>query len=361
MIVHFNNPLIPYYIEDFEKLGKINLLQGNSGSGKSTFIDVVSFYTEEDDNMMVTDFYDGEIPLYPLLDDSPEGSLKTLKRLDVPHLVLIDEENRFIKNGFLYLKDAIHTTKHKYMVITRQIKDISSIPIDSRNVFIIEYDSITGVNYIRRRIKELYSITQPTVVDTAFVEDKESGYQFIKSYYKTMNVISVNGKNNLTKRLSRNLKRHSMKGERVILSILDLIGYSEEYSKYKGLVESYKQIGKELYTTTWKCFEEYILRSPNFKGVNTDICLIEEDYALVLSRVLPTFKYINTNKKNGYNKSSLGDCLSADYDCKTCELYDTCNIKVDDKCENYIHSDLQYIRERGLITQSSTEDEVQGF
>ena len=64
--------------------------------------------------------------------------LDILKSEIEPHLVIVDELCPFIMNNFKYLNEAVHETNHKFIIITRKLSDLSSIPIDSRNVYILE-------------------------------------------------------------------------------------------------------------------------------------------------------------------------------------------------------------------------------
>lgn len=137
MDVIIGNSTDKYVIENYESLGRINLLQGESSTGKTFFYELVQHYTyiEPDSEEFV---YTGTLPLMVVHEATAKQELDILKSEIEPHLVIVDELCPFIMNNFKYLNEAVHETNHKFIIITRKLSDLSSIPIDSRNVYILE-------------------------------------------------------------------------------------------------------------------------------------------------------------------------------------------------------------------------------
>ena len=131
MDVIIGNSTDKYVIENYESLGRINLLQGESSTGKTFFYELVQPYTYIEPDT-------GTLPLMVVHEATAKQELDILKSEIEPHLVIVDELCPFIMNNFKYLNEAVHETNHKFIIITRKLSDLSSIPIDSRNVYILE-------------------------------------------------------------------------------------------------------------------------------------------------------------------------------------------------------------------------------
>lgn len=341
------------YELDESMLGRLNIIQGDSSTGKSTLYEILSEYDKGTQGI----YYSGLLPVYICEEgsDSKAAMLEeNLTKLEGKHYILIDETNVLIKDGFKPIRRLLKGTEHTFIIITRRYKNLDSLPIEIDCHFKIRYYPDESLNRIERYYEDKYNLLTPTEVDIIAVEDELSGYQFFTDYYPNIEVMSYKTRTRVESKVRyilRELEQRHL--HKIVLIVVDSFAYGFLFNKVVKLKQKYSN----LYAVTWKSFEEYILRSDNFLKFPSELsCDTERNYAEYLGEIVPD-----------YNKSYLPYCMRKEgecgnptkvipkikaikngvevevnepvRDCKNCPIF------VTDRVKNYIHSDLQYIRE----------------
>ena len=348
------SPVVNYELDE-SLLGRLNIIQGDSATGKSKILYLLKSYQE--DNSGVS--YVGKYPFYIAEGPNSEIIMEFISVLKGKFYIFIDETSALLKEEFSKIKEILNTTEHIVILITRRFRGLDSIPVEIDNHFVIEYHSETRTNIFVRRYPDKYNLITPTVIDQIVAEDSSSGCQFMKEYFPKIEITSSGGRGNVTndvRTLINNYKEDS--DFKTILVIVDSFAFG---FLFEGLVKL-RQIYPNLYTITWKCFEEYILCSPclTTRLKLDDEYIIEQKCGELIKKVF-----------YGYNKSYLHFCLQRCGQCFHPEKYNEevkdmkrrpqircegCDHSVEDRVAAYIHSDLQYIREPNTDDSNSTTD-----
>ena len=171
----------------------VTILCGNSGTGKTTLIDMVETYTSNEHSGITLECEKNCVVL------SGRYWQDTLKHVN-DSIVFIDEGNEFLlKKEFA---ETIKKTDNYYVIATRN-------PLPHLPYSVDEIYSIANTNRGYGQVKRLYSqfrkvYTPGNIVkdpDIVIVEDAKSGYQFFKAYFDSLNIpcISAKGKSNIAK------------------------------------------------------------------------------------------------------------------------------------------------------------------
>lgn len=238
---------------------KYNVFPGKTGTGKSYIWKVLSLALKKDEKSKSNPVtLKNDVPIYLInsindlekacLGGKPEG------------ICILDEPE-----GMTEREIAEYTLKapHYYMIITREA--IEALPYSVHAVF--ELRLRKGRNADNLTATELYSFDtridfEPKIIIT---EDSNSGYQFFKHVFKDAEVISANGKSNI----SRLLNTLIVQGKTDILVVADGAAFG---SNVKALFETLSQAN--VYDAARVCiylpesFEWLVLSSDIFRKFN---------------------------------------------------------------------------------------------
>ena len=161
----------------FELVRNITVVQGNSGTGKTTLFDMVSAYTRLKERSGVQIVCDKAcVALYAGLD--------WLARLSSIHdsIVFIDEDAEYIASHAF--ASAIRHTDNYYVIFSRD--SLHELPYSVEEIYEIKTSNRlhTFRKMYRRQKGCVYAITEGKTRPTALLtEDSRAGYQFYQHYY----------------------------------------------------------------------------------------------------------------------------------------------------------------------------------
>lgn len=234
---------------------KYNVFPGKTGTGKSYIWKVISRALKEDDRSAQLK---SDVPLY--LINSINDLEKACTGGKPEGICVLDEPEGISERE---LAELTLKAPHYYMIITRE--SIEAIPYSVHSVFELKLHK--GRNADNLTATELYSFDtridfEPKVVIT---EDSNSGYQFFKHVFNDAEVISANGKSNI----SRLLNTMIIHGKTDILVVADGAAFG---SNVKALFETLSHAN--VYNVARVCiylpesFEWLVLSSAIFRKFN---------------------------------------------------------------------------------------------
>lgn len=238
---------------DFAVNRNITILQGDSASGKTTLIGLISDYYEAGRSSGV--HLECKKQCVVLRGKGWQDALEKIN----DSIVFIDEGNKFVTS-----KDfakVIQNTDNYYVIITRE--DLHSLPYSINEIYgIHEVGSKRVGEPVYNGMYKIYgelatnSTVNPTLVIT---EDSNSGYEFFKSVCDSRNLAceSADGKSNVVNCIMER------PGERVLL-IADGAAFGPEMRKVMQSLKWYKNY--VLYLP--ESFEWLILKSDLFRADN---------------------------------------------------------------------------------------------
>ena len=190
--VHFN----------FDLIRNITIIRGDSATGKTTLVSMLSDYEEHGKQSGVTVKCDKHCCVLTTK-DWESGRLEIIK----DSIVFIDEGNKFIKTTDF--ARAVRDSDNYYVIITRE--SLYNLPYSVEEIYEMRQKSYRVklgkvYNGIRRFYSDIsaekFSITD---ANTLVTEDSNSGYDFFLHIAdeKGINCISARGKSNLFKLLAK--------------------------------------------------------------------------------------------------------------------------------------------------------------
>lgn len=177
---------------EFEIKRNITILQGDSATGKTTLLNLLSSYLfERDLNIKVTTDVNFEV----FIRDYANIGWKTVFDLYKDSVIFIEENNDFIftKEFASYVK----ASNNYFVFVTR--KSIYTLPYSYKEIYKISYEKKKNKPQNVYKFTEIYS-NFPTIlntVDNILVEDSHSGFKFFSKLFFNIGVLTANGNSNL--------------------------------------------------------------------------------------------------------------------------------------------------------------------
>ena len=216
---------------EFELRRNLTIIRGDSATGKTTLVDMVRDFVNNQSNTPVELVCDKKC--YVL-----EGVLwKELLAAISDSIVFIDEGNEFIKTK--EFAKEIQNTDNYYVIVTREA--LPSLPYSVEEIYGIRTSGKYGT--LKQSYHEFYRLygedvyvneVNPEIIIT---EDSNSGYQFFKKVCKEngLNCESMNGKSNIFQYLNKH------KNERMLV-IADGAAFGSEIDRVLQLIKGRKNI-----------------------------------------------------------------------------------------------------------------------
>lgn len=321
-LVHIKTARLEYR---FEINGKYTIIQGDSGTGKTTFYSLVSaMYNEPKSVQNIS----GEL-LVPVGIDADES---VLKKYEGKILVLDENCTLFKKYNIATLfKDS----KNYFIIINRSIETLGYLPIHVDNIF---YMKTSGKFHTLVRMYERFEVTELGGLDVIITEDKKSGYLFFEDMLRRYDIKSSNiilepaygDKDDRLKdnkagnsKIVRSIQFHIDNGMKDIFVVYDASAFGAYIDLLRDLINA--NIGKiNIYVLDWNSFEGYILGSKLF---NEHYDLEDLDFN---SESLEQFMTDRLSEKlEGYSKKCLHKCLCVDR-CINCKNATGCKYRLFD-------------------------------
>lgn len=170
---------------EFEIIRSVTVIKGNSGTGKSTLINLLSAY----------ELYGRQSGIkcnanvkFTVFDNRTRWQQELTELKDT--IIFADEHTEYI----LYDKQFAQMLKESgnyLVVVTRGVLNL--IPYSIQSIFELKSDG--GVVQLYRKYKE--QIISNNMIQTILCEDENSGYQMIRKVFPDANVYSAKGNSNV--------------------------------------------------------------------------------------------------------------------------------------------------------------------
>lgn len=242
--VRINDHRVRY---SFELVRNITVVQGNSGTGKTTLFDMVSAYTRLRERSGVQIVCDK--PCVAL-----HAELDWLARLNSIHdsIVFIDEDAEYISTH--EFASAIRHTDNYYVLFCRD--SLRELPYSVEEIYEIKTSNRlhTFRKMYRRRKDYVYAIVERKTRPSALLtEDSRAGYQFYQRYYDGTSVTCASAGSN-SGIFSWLLKHH----DEGVFVIADGAAFGSEMNR---VMELQHQFPDKITICLPECFEWLILQS----------------------------------------------------------------------------------------------------
>ena len=136
-----------YIFEDYDAFSKINLLQGDTGTGKTCLAELCSLLEEGIAGTYTTK----EFKIHAVTDNKAVKCNADIQEWS-DTLVILDEDSPFLSQKGEVIQSVIHSTSNKFLIISRDKKlNFLSIPIEA--IWIVHNSG--KYNYIKRRYTKI--------------------------------------------------------------------------------------------------------------------------------------------------------------------------------------------------------------
>lgn len=179
--VRVSNAKVRY---DFELRRNITVVQGNSGTGKTTLFDMVAEHTRLKEKSGVNVSCD--VPVVALIDIDWKNQLKNIRR----SIVLIDEGANYITSKDF--SKAINKSDNYYLLFTRE--SLYELPYSVTEIYRIKtsgkYHSLEPL-YKEKKGHIFGRASQRAInqTDVILLEDTKAGYQFYKAAFSGSHIV----------------------------------------------------------------------------------------------------------------------------------------------------------------------------
>ena len=203
--VRISNAKVKY---DFELKRNITVVQGNSGTGKTTLFEMVAEHTRLKDKSGVNISCD--VPCVALVDLDWKNQLKRIKG----SIVLIDEGADYISK--VDFAKAVNKSDNYYLLFTRE--NLYELPYSVNEIYKIKtsgkYHTLEPL--YKERKGHLFGQSSQRIINNAGVillEDSKAGFQFYKALFEGSDIQVVSAQSNSS--IYQWLNEH--KGEAVLV------------------------------------------------------------------------------------------------------------------------------------------------
>lgn len=178
-------------VYDFTISRNITIIQGNSATGKTTLVDMISEHESLGEDSAVN--LSCDCPCVVLQGNNWQKQIEGVEN----SIVFIDEGNRFVES-----EDFAHTINHSsnyYVIVTREA--LYNLPYSVNEIYGIRssgrYGSLQPVYHEMYRIYTFDNNVSDSVKDIV-VEDSKSGYEFFNAVKNDgINCVSANGNSHI--------------------------------------------------------------------------------------------------------------------------------------------------------------------
>lgn len=299
-----------YLKYEFTIRRNITVIKGNSATGKTTLIELIREYNEQDDSGIVIQ---SEKPCVVIYGRDWKSKLERIS----DSLVFIDESGRFTKTE--EFARAIQGTDNYYIIVSRE--KLYNLPFSIEEIYGIrksgKYNSLRP-EYTLNEFYHIYGNKpeeefKPEVVIT---EDTNSGYEFWSKVCEKGKISceAAGGKSCIIKKL-----QEYRSGEKCRLAIVDGAAFGAEMETIMQYIQYYDDRIK-LYAP--ESFEYLILLSDIFSSGEVKKCL-NETYRYADSKVFFSWERFYTkllmeetkNTEKRYNKMHLNEYYLSEKNC----------------------------------------------
>lgn len=256
-IVKISDNRIKY---NFELVRNITIVQGNSGTGKTTLFNMIAAYARLKDKSSVN--IDCDKPCIALHADSDWKYVLTNTK---DSIVFIDEESDYI--GMQEFSSVIKQTDNYYVIFTRE--NLYNLPYSVEEIY--EIHTSGKLHTFRKMYKQQpnyrYSLTSNRKKKTDFsffiTEDSKSGFEFYKNYFNGTSIkcISAGSNSSIYTWLKDN------KDEKIFV-IADGAAFGAEMNRIMSLQEQYPNIIVCLPESfEWLILKSGLVKTNNLKEV----------------------------------------------------------------------------------------------
>ncbi len=179
---------------DFELTRNITVVQGNSGTGKTTLFDMISAYARLKERSSVQIVCDK-----PCVALRPDSDWQILLNNIHDSIVFIDEESEYVSRT--EFASAIKHTDNYYVIFTRE--NLYNLPYSVEEIYGIHTSG--RIHTFRKIYKQQegyrYSLTarrKKSEFSCVLTEDSNSGYEFYKNYFADREVECISAGANST-------------------------------------------------------------------------------------------------------------------------------------------------------------------
>lgn len=241
-----------YLKYEFTIKRNITVIKGNSATGKTTLIEMLREYNEEEDSGITVQCDKKCVVLY-----GKDWEKKLQEITD--SIVFIDESGRFTKSSDF--ASAIQNTDNYYVIVSRE--KLSALPYSIQEIYgIRENGKYMGLK-VQYTLNEFYNIYgqhpqkrfEPEIIIT---EDSNSGYDFYSALYKKVECISANGTSNILSQIQQEEYKTKRR-----LAIVDGAAFGSEIERIMQYITNVDEM-VEVYAP--ESFEFILLLSDVFKS-----------------------------------------------------------------------------------------------
>ena len=218
----------------FELIRNITIVQGNSGTGKTTLFDMIAAYARLKDKSSVQLVCDK-----PCIALRPDSDWKYMLENTSDSIVFIDEESDYImKQEFA---SAIRRSDNYYVIFTRE--NLHNLPYSVEEIY--EIQTSGKLHTFRKMYKQhpnyRYSLRSSKKKKTEFshfiTEDSKSGFEFYEHYFdgSAVSCVSAGSNSSIYSWLTDNK-------DKKIFVIADGAAFGAEMNRVMTLQEHYPNI-----------------------------------------------------------------------------------------------------------------------
>lgn len=252
--IQIKSELVNY---DLEFGRRISVVTGDSGIGKSTILDIIS------------EPGDAEIKSTLPIQYADRTNWRTIMKGSDSSIIMFDDLTVVASREFANLIKSSVEHDNYYILITREgmgINSLAKLSISVDSLYTLAFNKESNMHTLQRLIPyHVVNITE-TNCDCCLVEDKQSGFKFIKDNCKLDVFDSTSGKSTIIAD-AINL----VSTGKCVVVFMDLAGFGcHMYEYYQKIIRRRLPV---FYVKDYECFEELILQTNMFKA---DIAVLQE-------------------------------------------------------------------------------------
>ena len=255
-----------YIKYEFSVCRNITIVRGDSATGKTTLVEMIRAYNEEDDTGIEIHC---EKPLSVVYGRDWKGQLERSSG----HILFIDEQNRFVRS--VEFAEMLKKSDNYFVIVTRE--KVSTLPYSVTEIYGIrtrgKYAGLVG-EYTANEFYRIYG-EMPSLEfapDIIITEDSNSGFEFWNNVIGRDRCLSAMGKTNVLEKLKKNEK----KGVNYLI-VVDGAAFGSEIEE---LIQYIKYRNRDVKVYAPESFEYLILTSGIFNSKEiTEKCRNTYSYA----------------------------------------------------------------------------------